>query len=107
MAQSSIEANVSVALIDATILAFASLLQPTNEKEVFAHAKKTFLNDVLDRASFRNHFERLAREAFLWQTAAGKYVVTPKGDLLARRSLARKERDKLRLLILNERRYKT
>jgi len=107
VARSSPGANVSVAIIDATILAFAGLLQPTNAKEVFSFAKGTFLREVLNKTTFDRHFERLAKEAFLWQTATGEYVVTPKGDLLARRSLQRKERDKLRLLILNERRYKT
>ena len=107
MAQSSPETKVSVALIDATILAFASLLQPTNEKEIFSYSNGTFLREVLNRTAFTKHFERLIKERFLWRTATGDYVVTPKGDFLSRRSLARKERDKLRLLILNKRRYKS
>ena len=107
MAQSSPRTNVTVALIDATILALAGLIQPTSARDVYSFAKGTFLRKVLNKTTFERHFERLAKEAFLWQTATGEYVVTPKGDLLARRSLQRKERDKLRLLILNERRYKT
>ena len=88
------------------IVAFGQLVQPASPEEVFEAARGTLVTDALDWATFRAHFGRLERGRYFWRTEAGGFVVTPKGDRLARASLDARTRDKLRLLILNRRRYR-
>jgi len=101
----SIKGQVELAAIDSMILAFGQLLQPVRPMEIFNFAKGTLLKEVLTKSDFGKHFKKLEREGFFWRTSDNRYVVTPRGDILAKRSLDYKVRDKLRFLILNKKRY--
>ena len=97
--------KVEVALIDSTILAVGQLLQPVCPGAIFSFGEKSVIRDALDEKEFKIHFKRLEREGLFWRTADDRYVVTARGDTLARASIKAKDRDKIRLLILNKNRY--
>jgi len=91
---------------DLRILAVAELLQPTDAGEIYLFSKDTALGEALSGADLDTHFRRLERQGYFWRTGEDKFVVTPRGEELARKVSNRKDRDKIRLLILNRKRYK-
>jgi uncharacterized protein YjhX (UPF0386 family) len=96
---------LSVSGLDGMILSFAQLIQPANPGRIYAFAKGTLVPQLLTEAEFLKRFRQLEREGFLWRTAGDTYVVTPAGEPLVRSALDARQRDKLRLLILNRERY--
>jgi len=91
--------------VDAVILAMAQVIQPAGKDEIYRSVKGSRFSADLDEKSFHSHFDTLERAKLFWRTEEKKYVVTAEGDTLARRSMNSKARDKVRLLLLNKKRY--
>ena len=102
----STQSRTRFSAVDGLILSYAQLVEPTNAAEVNEFAEETELREAMTVEELAKRFNTLARNGYLWRTADEKFVVTPKGNRLARLSLDSEKRDKLRLLILNERRKK-
>jgi hypothetical protein len=105
MAQ-SFRDDVELTQADLGLLAVAELLQPTDASEIHTFCKGTILGEALSEGELESHFRRLEREGYFWRTGLDKFVVTPRGEELARRVSNHRRRDKLRLLILNKNRHK-
>lgn len=105
MQESFANRSYSIAPVDAIILAIAQIIQPADKDEIYEAVKDSPASADLDKGSFRSHFHVLENAGYCWRTADDKFVVTPQGDALARRSMNSKTRDKIRLLILNKERY--
>lgn len=97
--------KVSVTAVDAMILAYGQLIQPTSADEIYEFSSETLISKSFTKDEFHDRFRQLERDGLFWRTAENQYVVTPKGDFFARKSLNGKRRDKLRLVILNKQRY--
>jgi hypothetical protein len=95
----------NVSGIDTMILAYGQLLQPADANRIYAFSEGTLVGNTLSKDQFHVRFKKLERDGFFWRTADNKYMVTPKGEALALETMSRKQRDKLRLLILNKERY--
>ena len=95
----------SVSGIETMILAFGQLIQPADADQIYDFSKGTLVAKSFTREEFHKRFRWLERQGFFWRTFEHKYVVTPKGESLASKSLNPKARDKIRLLILNKERY--
>src|ERR1044071_1990611 len=97
--------NPQISSIDCAILAFAQLIQPARPEEIFEVARGNVQMDQPDEPSFFVHFNRLERAGFLWRTEDQKFVTTPGAYPLIKRALKPRDRDKLRLLLLNKQTY--
>jgi hypothetical protein len=95
----------TLAPVDAVILAMAQIVQPATRQEICQTVRGSRTTKDLDEATFRRRFRLLEGGGFLWKTEADRFVVTPEGDALARRSMNGKTRDRIRLLLLNKRRH--
>jgi hypothetical protein len=96
---------MTITPLDCTILAYVQILQPTTAEEAYAATREVFAEAKVDSEIFRTHFNSLERERFLWSTGDKQYVTTPKASPLIEKAIAKKQRDKLRLLFLNRQRY--
>jgi hypothetical protein len=95
-----------LAPIDSALLTLVQLIQPASRKAVLDEARGTVVLKVLTDAEVNSHLDRLEADHFLLRTGNGHLVVAPKSYDLVARSLPARQRDKARLLFLNEQRYK-
>jgi hypothetical protein len=88
------------------LLVTAQIEQPVKKGVI----RKLFENSpyfgLVSESDFNRAFNKLECAQYLWRTADNSYVVTPKAEPLIRTALKHKQRDKIRLLMLNKRRYK-
>ena len=96
---------LNVSSLDCAILAYFQLLQPATAEEAHAAVEGKVLGEKIKFDSYKRHFSALERAGFMWATADKRYIVTPKAYPLIEKALPKKQRDKLRLLILNQRKY--
>ena len=90
---------------DSMLVAFAQIIQPATLEDIYNIAKGSLLTEILTYDVFKREFGRLERTGHFWRTADKRFIVTPKGDSLAQVSLKAKDRDKMRFLFLNKKRY--
>ena len=95
----------TVVVSDARVLAALQLIQPATSHEVF-----DFIADVdwaarLTEPKIGERLTSLCKEGFVYEAGDMRYIVTPVGSAFALTSMNRKDRDKLRILILNRSRY--
>jgi len=92
--------------VDAAIVAVAQLIQPC-QLDALATQAKTMLGELnLDKREFKSRINGLVKVGHLWSRSDGQLLLAPKAYDLSKASLPPKERDKLRLLLLNNSRYK-
>jgi hypothetical protein len=96
---------LTISSLDCAILAYFQLLQPATVEEAFAATKGKLLSQTIEFDSYKRHFNSLERNSFFWRTADKRYIVTPKAYPLIDKALPKKQRDKLRLLLLNKKAY--
>jgi len=92
-------------LMDSALLAAAQLIQPATPEEVFDFVQASDWAAELSNEAVAGRCKKLRQVGFLWTTADKRLVLTPLGSSLAVSSLPVKQRDKLRLLILNKSRH--
>jgi predicted transcriptional regulator len=95
----------TVVISDARVLAALQLIQPANSNDVF-----DFIADMdwalrLTEPRIGERLKSLCNSGFLHETGDMRYIVTPIGSAFASTSMDRKDRDKLRMMILNKSRY--
>jgi hypothetical protein len=95
----------TVVVSDARVLAALQLIQPAKSNEVL-----DFFSDVdwavtLTEPRIAERLKCLCSAGFLYEAGGMRYILTPLGSAFASTSMNRKDRDKLRILILNRSRY--
>ena len=90
---------------DSMLVAFAQIIQPATVEDIYNIAKGSQLTEILTYDEFKKNFRRLERTGYFWRTADKRFIVTSKGHLLAQVSLKAKDRDRMRFLFLNQKRY--
>ena len=96
---------LTLSSLDCALLAYFQLLQPATVEEAFGATKGKLLAQTIEFDSYRRHFSALERNSFFWRTEDKRYIVTPKAYPLIEKALPKRQRDKLRLLLLNKRTY--
>ena len=97
---------MKIAPIDAALISLIQLIQPASQAAVLEEADGTVVLKILTEQQIALHLVRLEADAFLLRTANDRFIVAPKSYELVARSLGAKQRDKARLLFLNEQRHK-
>ena len=97
---------LKLAPIDTALLSLIQLIQPASEAAIFLEAQGTIVLQILSQPDLGLHLHRLEADRFLLRTEKQDFVVAPKSYELLQRSLSAKQRDKARLLFLNEQRFK-
>ena len=92
--------------VDTAIVAVAQLIQPCQLDALIAQAKAVLRESTLDKRQIRSRINLLETSGYLWSRSDKLILVTPKGYVLSKASIAPEERDKFRLLLLNKSRYK-
>lgn len=90
---------------DATLLAALQLIQPATAGEVFELVAGADWAAKLTEKGIDERLNRLCEAGFLHQAGDMRFVLTPIGSAFASTSMKPKERDKLRILILNRSRH--
>ncbi len=88
------------------LLVTAQIEQPVKKGVIRTLLAKSPYFGLVSESDFNRAFNKLEHAQYLWRTADNSYVVTPKAEPLIRTALKHKQRDKIRLLTLNKRRYK-
>lgn len=88
------------------ILATAQIEQPVKKDVLYVLLGKNPYFGQISVSDFNRLFKRLEHDRYLWRAADDSFIVTPKAETHIREALNQKQRDKIRLLTLNERRYK-
>jgi hypothetical protein len=90
---------------DATLLAALQLIQPATAAEVFGFVAGADWAETFTKKRIGERLVRLTEAGFLHEAGDNGFVLTPIGSALASTSMKPKERDRLRILILNRSRY--
>ena len=92
-------------LSDATLLAALQLIQPAAAEEVFDMVAGIDWAEKLTKKRIGERLARLCEAGFLHEAGNMGFILTPIGSALASTSMKPKERDRLRILILNRSRH--
>jgi hypothetical protein len=90
---------------DATLLAALQLIQPAAADDVVDMVAGADWAEKLTKKRVGESLARLCEAGFLHEAGGMGFVLTPIGSALAARSMKPKERDLLRILILNRSRH--
>jgi len=91
--------------VDAAILSVAQLIQPCKSDGLATQAKAMLHEVSLNKRQIVGRIKALLNGGFLWSRSDEFLIVTPKGYDISKASLTPKERDKIRLLLLNKAHY--
>lgn len=97
---------MKIAPIDAALISLIQLIQPASQAAVIEEADGTVVLKILSEQQIALHLVRLETDGFLLRAENDRFVVAPKSYDLVGLSLGPKQRDKARLLFLNEQRHK-
>lgn len=92
--------------IDTAIVAVAQLMQPCMPEVLLVQAIKALTKFRIDKRQIQSRIIFLESNGFLWSRTDKQLLVTPSGFMLSKSSMSSKERDKYRLYLLNNSRYK-
>lgn len=90
---------------DATLLAALQLIQPAKADDVFGLVAGADWAEKLTKKRVGERLVELSEAGFLHEAGDAGFLLTPIGNVLASTSMKPKERDRLRILILNRSRY--
>lgn len=90
---------------DHSILAVLQLIQPANSSELLVEIKDVPHLSSLKLAALDSHLSRLLNDKYIVEAGNKRYIVSPTGYFLVKKSLLDKQRDHARLLHLNRQRF--